>query len=306
MDSRIVVLIPAYNSSATIGATLKSLAAQGKAVEDLEGVWVADDCSTDTTVERCLGSWNEQVPLHVMPLDHNVGQQPNVNRAFDGLRTEADWVLVLHADDMVKPGWLAALLHEIDVADEHVASVCASWDNLFSDGRIEPGEDDPGRGTQTIRGTPQSVRDTLLRGCWWHISGCAIRVAAFVDVGPFDASIPYMADWDWLLRCLGRGWTINYVPRPLVLYRLHSQSVAAVSLRVDRDIHESLRIVGRFSRLLSGPELANFHLRRAVFAVRRLLRALEQRQPGRFWSELRTLILIGRNMNGCFRTRIAN
>ncbi|MBV9546239.1 MAG: glycosyltransferase, partial [Chloroflexi bacterium] len=299
---RIVVLIPAYNSAETISATLDSLATQ-REIQRLSRVYVADDASSDGTVQLCRACWKGPVPLHLWRAELNLGQQSNVNRALTALQSDADWVLMLHADDMVKQGWLASLLHEIDHADQRVASICTSWDNLFADGSVEPGENDFQGPTRVIHGTRQSVRNTLLSGCWWHISGCAIRTTAFADVGPFDESMPYMADWDWLLRCLEHGWSISYVPRSFVLYRLHERSVAAVSLLADLDISESLRIAGRYAGLLSVRDVAQFHGRRASFALRRMLRALQRRQPSRLRGELTTLASIGQNMRGCLRAQ---
>src|SRR4029453_3425840 len=109
---------------------------------------------------------------------------------------------------------------------------------LWPDGRVAVGEDDPGRPVKHIAGSPARVRETLLLGCWWHISGCAIRLRAFDQVGPFDASLPQLGDWDWLLRCLAAGWVVTYVPRALIIYRQTPGGVGSVSFQTDRDIRE--------------------------------------------------------------------
>src|SRR5439155_4241151 len=96
---------------------------------------------------------------------------------------------------------------------------------------------------------------TLMRGCWWHVSGCAIRIEAFENIGGFDANMPQLGDWEWLLRCLAAGWSVEYVPTTLIRYRQTPASVSSVSFRVDRDIRESLSIISRYSHLLTAPEL---------------------------------------------------
>lgn len=300
--SGLAILIPAYNAAETIGATLESLRAQGRALDAVSEVCIADDCSTDATVQRALEVWQDTAPLRVMRAERNMGQHPNVNRALVSLHEIADWVALVHADDIVKSDWLMTLQREIDNADASVASICTSWDSVFADGRIERGEESA-QESRIIGGSPRTVRDTLLNGCWWHISGCAIRLSAFADVGSFDPRTPYMGDWDWLLRCLDRGWSVKYVPRSLVLYRLHAGSVAALSLQRSLDISESLRIVRRFAARLSLFELLRFHTCRARFAVRRIFRAVQRCQPLRLGHELETLLLIWKNFGGCLAER---
>src|SRR5690606_22498361 len=110
-----------------------------------------------------------------------------------------------------------------------VGSICSSWDMLQLNGSVTPGEENLYTPVQVIAGNVQTVRGTLLRGCWWHVSGCAIRIRAFTDVGGFNSMLQYTSDWDWLLRCLQGGWSVEYIPRTLILYRAHQNSVSSKS-----------------------------------------------------------------------------
>ena len=124
MSGNVVLLIPAYNSAETIECTVRSIQAQGDALHGLKAVCLADNCSRDATVAVAQAAWSASTPLWVLSSESNVGQHNNVNRAFAALRGEADWLVLLHADDEAKPGWLASMLREIDSAEPNVASVC--------------------------------------------------------------------------------------------------------------------------------------------------------------------------------------
>jgi GT2 family glycosyltransferase len=299
VSGNVVLLIPAYNSAETIESTLRSILAQGDALRRLTAVYLADNCSTDDTVAVAQAAWNGPIRLGVLSSDRNVGQHNNVNRAFAALGAQAEWLLLLHADDEVKPDWLAMMLAEIDSAGGEVASVCCSWDWWFPSGNVLPGEDDPSRPTQLIVGGPESVRSTLLRGCWWLISGCAIRVSAFEDVGAFDQELMQVGDWDWLLRALSQGWSIKYIPRTLVRYRQHPRSISSASLQMDRDVAESLRVVRRYTDMLSRWDLLRFHVWRAGYLTRRMLHAAARLRVRRSLAAARMFVRSGQSLVRC-------
>lgn len=54
-----------------------------------------------------------------------------------------------------------------------------------------------------------------------------------------------LGDWEWLLRCLARAWSVEYIPRTLIRYRQHEASVSTLSFRMDPDISESLEVMER-------------------------------------------------------------
>jgi glycosyltransferase involved in cell wall biosynthesis len=284
---RTAILIPAYNAAATIAETLSSLQKQGASLSRLAAVYVADDGSTDDTVGIAKRTWRSEVPLVAYECPDNLGERANVNRALGQFGRHMDWVCLLHADDLAKPNWLAHTLEVIASSGQDVASVCCSWDNLWPDGRVAVGEDDPGRPVQHIAGSPARVRETLLLGCWWHISGCAIRMRAFDEVGPFDASLPQLGDWDWLLRCLAGGWVVAYIPRALIVYRQTPGGVGSVSFQTDRDIREGLYVIRKYRSVLSRGDIARLHTTRAAFALRRAARGAMQ------WRWRRVAVALG-------------
>jgi len=249
------LVIPAYNSRLTVGETMVSVASQ-TGLERIKTVYLVDDASSDDTVETALAAWkNVPTPLVVLRNAVNRGERESLNQVFSQIGTSVPWIFILHSDDIAKPLWLEAMFRRIDGCDENVGSVCSSWDNLLPDGKVHKGEDDPARAFNRIEGGPASVRSTLKVGCWWHISGCAIRSRTFEEVGNFVRDMPQLGDFDWLLRCLARGWAVDYIPATLILYRSTAGSVSSVSFRMGRDVEEMLRILRAHGGVLTPDEI---------------------------------------------------
>src|SRR5262249_11260675 len=236
------IVIPAFNAAATIVETLRAVQ-RCPGFTKLGGVFVCDDASTDNTLELAAEAWISEPKLTILQNAQRLGQHTTVNAAFERLRTHYEWLFILHADDVVKENWLELYLQRIKAAEPCVASICSSYDGWYPEtNRIEPGEDDFSRDLEIIHGTRESVLGTLKAGCWWHISGCAIRVERFFEIGGFRPQMPQRADFEWLLRCLKLGYDIEYIPRTTMLYRMHSASVSSNSFGRGQDLIERLEL----------------------------------------------------------------
>lgn len=289
---RVAILVPTYNSANTIDVTLKSLQEQNDSLKYISAIYVADDFSEDGTLGM-VAAWRTKLPLNILKNEKNLGERGNVNQAIENIQDTTDWVLLLHSDDIAKSNWLKTMLIRIENCSDEVASICSSWDNLLEDGTIEVGEDNAERAIELIQGTSSAVRNTLFKGCWWHISGCAIRLQAFEEIGAFVSDMPQQGDWEWLLRCLSKGWAIEYIPRTLILYRQHSASVSSISYRTHRDIQESLRILRQYQKFLSFSDYFSLHLTKAGYLLRRIARSILKLNIERFllgWLILFSLI----------------
>ena len=287
--SRVSLLIPSYNSAATIRETLESVQANQEALRNLLGVWIADDGSTDSTVDVARAAWRSDCSLEIISDGRNHGQWRNVNQSFDRLGEFSDWILILHSDDLVMRGWLGSMLKTIDSASPTLGAIGSYYDYLLSDGNTRlPGTHLASEPT-LFRGDPQTVRYTLRRGCWWHISSSGIRVAAYRDVGPFREEFDYSADWEWLTRCLQGGWDVQYLSEALHVRRLSPEGVAGGALAHDRDVEQALLLIAKYPHSLSKNELRTFHAFRANVVLRRSVRALLNRRLGRLALSARTM-----------------
>lgn len=269
--SRFAVAVPAYNAGKTIAETLDSLQADD-AIDVISLVVILNDCSTDDTVNIAQNHWRSEVPLEVWNNNQNLGERRTTNAALARLSRFVDWTFILHADDIVKPNWLTLYMEEIRKLPASVASVCSSYDLWWTDtGLIETGEEYPDRPAVYVRGDRASVIGTIERGCWWHLSGCAIRNSAFLEIGGFEPEMPQLGDWEWLLRCLAKGYGVSYLPRSTMLYRQHGRSISSRSFAEARDAKERICIL-RMMREQGYLDRADYRLR-----IRHLLRQLLRR-----------------------------
>jgi len=275
----VAIVVPAYNRADLIGETMRSLSRQTGGLGDVAAIYLADDSSTDDTIAVAVEAWSGQPPLTVRRGPQNVGTYGNVNRTLTDLKAVHEWLLVLHDDDLARPAWLGSMLERLRVCDATVATICSSWNRLHTDGSIEPGEQRGSRQDEIVKGTSATVRGTLLRGCWWHFSGSAIRTAAFEAVGPFDSTLPQCADWDWLIRCHQGRWDVLYVPESLIDYRQHTSTVSSRSFRVHRDLQEQLLLVNRYRSFLEPGDAFGLHARMASALVRRGVSAVLNGRP---------------------------
>ena len=285
------IIIPTYNGTATLGETLDSLVAQGPALEEIGRIWLADDGSSDNTVAFAMG-WKDGLPLETVPVTDNLGQSGNLNRAVAYLPNEVEWFLLLHQDDIVRRDWLPEMLGRIKRCPREVGSISSAWDDILPNGTIAPGESDTQRAFDLVPGNAVGIEWTLIRGCWWRISGCAIRRKAFDDVGGFDVRFRQQLDWEWLLRCLWRGWSIEYIPRPVVAWRQHPDSLSSANLVQDLDLREGLEVLKRFGGYASERTFKHLLGTWRRFAMRRLARGLINLSPRRVTAALRTIQLI--------------
>ncbi|MBD2385325.1 glycosyltransferase family 2 protein [Cylindrospermum sp. FACHB-282] len=289
---KIAILVPSFNNENTVNYTLESIQSQGAWLNKISSVYLADDCSSDRTVSLAKTLWMNSIPLNIFPRDKNLGQWENVNQAIDAIKDHVDWFIILHSDDIAKANWLEMMVSRIETCSENIGSICSSWENLMPDGSIVPGEDNPSIPIGVIEGNDASVKGTLLKGCWWHISGCAIRVKAFEDCGVFNPKFSQLGDWEWLLRCLHNGWSVEYIPRTLILYRQSNTSVSSQSFQTHRDIREFMEILPNYINYLKSTELLDIYMKQMKFISRRLIKSLITLNTERFYLACQVLFML--------------
>src|SRR2546423_15298997 len=93
----IAVIIPAFNAAGYLDQALASIAAQ---TEPPAEVVVADDGSTDDTVERAR-RWESRLPIKIVQLPGNAGPGPARHAATSA--AEAPLLAIIDADDLLLP-----------------------------------------------------------------------------------------------------------------------------------------------------------------------------------------------------------
>lgn len=268
--SKVVIIVPAYQCEAYVAETLESLMAQGDALKEVDRVILADDASTDRTIEVARTVWRGPVPIEIRPSARNQGEYLNMNDCIASLEDDVEWYLVMHADNLAKAGWLRTLLDRLRVAGASVGSISTSWDDFDESGVRRTGENEPSATPRLIAGGRESVAGTLKQGCWWHISSCATRVRTYREVGGLPQGFRLKGDWDFLLRVLGAGWDVEYIPKSLMLYRMNPAGSSSVTFRRHRDVVETLDVFRMHRGALSPREVLAYHIRQLGVLGRRI------------------------------------
>lgn len=210
---KVTVGIPAYNAAPYLGAAIDSALAQD--FGDFELV-VSDDASTDGTPE-ILGRYTDP-RFRAVRSDKRLGQSGNWNRCLELARGE--FVVLLHADDELHPGFLDRAVAVFD-ANEDVGLVhCAVHhieetgkrlflNALFDEDRIDREE--------------VVLHQLLLDGCVINPAGVIVRRSAYERVGDFTDQVVWGVDWHMWIRIALR-YPVAYLAEALALYREHGQS----------------------------------------------------------------------------------
>ncbi len=206
----ISVVIPAYNASRFLGATLKSILEQTLPADE---ILVIDDGSKDDTaaIAESFGP-----PIRVIRRS-NAGQA--ASRNFGVQQATSEWIAFLDADDLWEPTKLARQMEEL--GRNPAAELCYTGRRNFTEenGVIE-------RGLVTPVPAPADLRQALFRNTTFMPSSTVLRRSVFLAAGGFDAKYKIIEDWDLWLRLLRDGTVFAACREPLLLYRIHPDSVS--------------------------------------------------------------------------------
>jgi len=197
------VIIPVYNCETTLGAQLKALAAQTSDVP--WEIVVVDNGSTDGT--RCLIEQHLETMPHLTlvhaPEEKSIARARNVGAA----NARGEIFLFCDGDDIVAPGWLAAMTRALGRHEFVVGQVEVSTLNI----------DEPEKYGNNGTG------DTLLNFLPYAI-GCNFGVSrrAFESVGGFSTMCKRCMDVELSWRLQLAGYSLHEVPEAEVYYRYRS------------------------------------------------------------------------------------
>ncbi len=189
------VIVPSFNSFATIGDSLNSVASQTHVPNE---VIVIDDGSTDGTPEFVTSHFPDAL---LLTQDH---AGPSEARNLGIERAAGKWIAFLDADDTWHPKKLADQLRVINNFP-HLDLLATSW------ARKDPQPSDK----STI--TWLSYLD-LLRMNQFQTSTVLVKRSAVREIGGFRATLDSVEDWDLWMR-LSRCHSLAILESQLVMYR---------------------------------------------------------------------------------------
>ena len=224
---KISVITAVYNNRETISAALDS--ALGQMGVDIE-LLVIDGGSTDGTLE-VLRSYADR--LHVLVSEPDRGIYDALNKGIQRARGEV--VGFLHSDDLFADRGVLSRI-AVAFADPQVDAV---YGDLLYVRKENP--------DQVVRYWRSGVfSDRRLRWGWMPPHPTLyVRRETYEQQGLFDTSFHIAADYDFILRLLGRnGVRVRYIPEVLVKMRVGGASNRTLR-NIVRKSSEDLRALRR-------------------------------------------------------------
>jgi len=174
------VVIPAHDAASTIDAALASVAAQTE--PPFSTLVVADACGDDTAARARV------TDAAVIELG---ARSPGTARNAGVAATQTDWIAFLDADDLWRPGWLAAV-REAMARFPDVDLYFGTWEEQSFAGQRLSG---PERSRPT-----GDIFEALLCENFIATPAVVVRRQRFLKSGGFDEQLPVSEDWDLWLR----------------------------------------------------------------------------------------------------------
>lgn len=201
---RVSVVIPVYNAVATLPETLGPVFHQ--TFREFEIV-VVDDGSTDSS-RSVLARYGERVRI----LEKNNERKPASTRNLRVRAARGEYIAFLDADDC----WLPEKLElQVAVLDQSpgVGLVYTADATIDAQGR-----------ELSVNPCPPGARGRIYELLTVHnvMAGSSgmVRRKAIEEVGGFDESLTSIENWDLWIR-IAKRWAVEFVDRPLTLYRVH-------------------------------------------------------------------------------------
>lgn len=222
---RVSVVVPCFNSVATLCETAQSILVQ--TLCDFEIVFV-DDGSTDTTrvlIERIIGE-NIHMPIRLVA-QANGGPATARNRGIAAARGR--YILPLDADDLIAPTMLERCVAVLDDAKE--------IDIVYTD-REDFGD---------ITGVHAAGTYAIERLKYFNQIGyCSMyRRSVWQTIGGYRSNVTGFDDWDFWLAAALCGCRAQYVPEPLFRHRRHRDSLLWQLLPQFESLHAQIILNNR-------------------------------------------------------------
>ena len=195
------VIIPVHNAAATLGHQLKALKEQ-----EFDGSWeiVAVDNQSADDSATVIRQYQQQMPQlrFVQATDK---QTAAYARNVGARAAKGDVFLFCDADDVVAPGWLAALADALEQHDFVAGTIDVK---LLNEGKVCPPKPQNYATRRNLHFLPFACGAVL-----------ALSREAFERVGGFNEEAPIGEDVELSWRLQLQGYPLHPVPAALVHYR---------------------------------------------------------------------------------------
>jgi glycosyltransferase involved in cell wall biosynthesis len=206
--SKVSLIIPTYNCGQYISQAIESALKQ--TYKDIE-IIVVDDGSTDYTREVLKPYVTKRICQYIYQSNQGVAKARNTGI----LAAKGEYIAYVDADDEMDKRMIAVCI-------EALAREKTDWcitDIL----RIESkGDDDRTRICKTI--VPKNPEMGILKNDF-SLRSPFFRKETLLGVGLYDASLLTREDWDMNIRLIQNSKFFSYIPEPLYIYKIRSNSL---------------------------------------------------------------------------------
>jgi glycosyltransferase involved in cell wall biosynthesis len=276
-------MIPTHDCAGYLRETLASVLAQDPGPERMQ-IEVVDDASSDRPEEVVEELGGGRVGFFRQ--QRNVGHVANFNTCLE--RSRGHLVHLLHGDDCVREGFYEAIERLLAREGEAGAAFCRY---------IAMDEAGDWTGIAALEQRSAGVLDGWLEkiavGQRLQTPCMVVRREVYEQVGGFDERGGFAEDWEMWVRVAAHR-TVAYEPRPMALYRVHSQSRTARFVRTGENVRDLRRVI-EINREHFAPaaadEIASKALREtATTCLRRARRLLGAGDVEAMWAQVREAI----------------
>lgn len=219
----ISVIMPAYNSSKTIAATLDSLVVQS--CKDFEVILI-NDASTDNTLAIAESYYNK-LSIKIVSAAENQGVAKSLNIGL--IQSDAEFIARLDTDDLARADRLEKQLEFMQA--NTAIDVCGSDIEIFSD------ENENRFHLAHPTGNAEIKTAFVQRNVIAHPS-VIVRRSFFDHIGMYDPRFDFAEDYELWCRASLQGKQFANLAESLTYYRRHAGqvSVQKTQLQLERDM----------------------------------------------------------------------
>lgn len=205
------VIIPCYNSEATVGETLRSL--QNQTFRHWEAI-VVNDGSTDGSAK---------IIRHYQASDSRIQQIDQENQGLPEARNaglamaKGEFIHFLDADDLILPNMLQRMVRAFN-RKASVGAVHCGW--IYGDAGLQD------LSWVVPPGLEEKPFLQMGHGYCPPCHSILIRRGILEKVGLFDVTLRHCHDWDFWLRVARFGTRFARVRDPLVIYRMMRRTLS--------------------------------------------------------------------------------
>lgn len=217
-----IVLIT-YNSSVYILETLDSI--KNQAFKDFELI-IADDCSSDNTVEIC-NKWLKEnhsflKSYKVITSDVNTGIPANCNRGIK--EANGEWIKIIAGDDILSQNCLQNLYSKTFQSNEKIFVGKFVKFVVENGQKREIGVFPMKKGQKFFSETAAKQLQILLHDSFNFAPAAFIKKELFKTVGYFDEQYKMLEDIPYWIRVTEQGFRFEFIDDIVVYYRTQHES----------------------------------------------------------------------------------